>query len=310
MTREDYELARRVKRIALYVFAGLATLIVLFGSYYSVDETERAVVTRMGKMVRVSGPGGHFKMPFLESVTPISTKTECVEWAQSKNDKGEWLDGRLETYSYDRQAAHLAVKVCYRVKTDPGSVGTIYSQFKGTDGADSALIRPYTAVALKEVFGRYNAQRVIENRNEFNAQGERQLREEVARANGGGAVTVDTVAVQDIAFSPAYVKAVEDRMTAEVAVAKEAQNLEREKTLAAIAVVQKQAQADSNLALAKANAQAVLLQGEAEAKAIRLRGDALRDNPKLVELTWAEAWNGAFPTTMVPNGAVPFIGVK
>lgn len=312
MTREDYEaaLARKVKRIALGVLGAVVGLVLIFGSYYSVDEGERAVVTRMGKLVRITSPGGHFKMPLFESVTAISTRTECVEWSRFTDDKGAARDARLETYSFDRQAAHLAVKVCYRVKTDPASVSAIYSQFKGTDGYDTAVVIPRTQVAVKEVFGRFNAVRVIENRNDFNMQTEAQLRREIAEANAGDSIIVDIVAVQDIAFSDAYVKAVEERMQAEVEVTKVAQNLERERKQAEIKVVQAKADADSQYAVAEAQARATRIKGDAEAAAIKARGDALRENPKLVELTWAENWNGVFPTTMVPNGAVPFIGVK
>lgn len=58
-----------------------------------------------------------------------------------------------------------------------------------------------------------------------------------------------------------------------------------------------QGEADSRLAIARA-----------EAEAIRIKGDALRDNPKLVELNAVEKWNGILPTMML-GGAVPFISV-
>ncbi len=50
--------------------------------------------------------------------------------------------------------------------------------------------------------------------------------------------------------------------------------------------------------------------GRAEAKAIQVRGQALAQNPGLVELVSAERWDGKLPSTMVPNAAVPFVSVK
>ena len=35
-----------------------------FSCFYSVDETEQAVVTRLGKYLKTTGPGLQFKMPF------------------------------------------------------------------------------------------------------------------------------------------------------------------------------------------------------------------------------------------------------
>ncbi|MDY8015799.1 prohibitin family protein, partial [Escherichia coli] len=48
----------------------------------------------------------------------------------------------------------------------------------------------------------------------------------------------------------------------------------------------------------------------AEAEAIRLRGEALRENPGLVALTTAERWDGKLPDTMIPGSTVPFISTK
>jgi regulator of protease activity HflC (stomatin/prohibitin superfamily) len=110
---------------------------------------------------------------------------------------------------------------------------------------------------------------------------------------------VESVQVENIDFSDAYEKSIEQRMLAEVEVQKVQQNAEREKVQAEIAVIQAKAQAD-----------AVKLQGDAEAHAINARGKALRDNPALIELVQAEKWDGKLPTTMVPGQTVPFINVK
>jgi regulator of protease activity HflC (stomatin/prohibitin superfamily) len=103
---------------------------------------------------------------------------------------------------------------------------------------------------------------------------------------------------------------VEQRMLAEVEVAKLQQNALREKVQAEITVTQAKAQAESVKAQAAAQADATRMKGEAEAAAIKAKGDALRQNPSLVELIKAERWNGALPQTMLPNSAVPFIDVK
>jgi hypothetical protein len=98
------------------------------------------------------------------------------------------------------------------------------------------------------------------------------------------------------------------------------QNLAREKVQADIKVTQAQAGADSMLAQARAQAEAtrvqatadaerIELRGNAEAKAIHARGQALSANPALVTLVQAERWDGKLPTTMVPGGAVPMLGL-
>ncbi|WJN64571.1 putative serine protease [Erwinia phage Pastis] len=70
--------------------------------------------------------------------------------------------------------------------------------------------------------------------------------------------------------------------------------------------------AEANMAReqAKGEADAVLTKAKAEADAIKLRGDALRQNPGVMELEAINKWNGQLPTTMVPGAAVPFVPVK
>lgn len=72
-------------------------------------------------------------------------------------------------------------------------------------------------------------------------------------------------------------------------------------------IVGAQADAQKKVAQAQGIAQALLINAEAEAKALKLRGDALRDNPGLVQLNAIEKWDGHLPN--VNGGAVPFISV-
>ena len=51
-----------------------------------------------------------------------------------------------------------------------------------------------------------------------------------------------------------------------------------------------------------AEAYRITVQAKAEADAIKLKGDALRNNKELVDLTIAEKWDGSVPQTVVASG--------
>jgi regulator of protease activity HflC (stomatin/prohibitin superfamily) len=267
-------------------FVGLAIAFVAFlifsGSWYTVDAGERAVVLRLGALKSVTGPGLHFKVPFVEDVRKIDVRVSRIEWAG---------DDAMESYSKDQQPAHLQLTISYRILADNDAVAALYSQYGGVENFKSAVIIPRTMEGIKTVFGQFNAVTVIQERAKFN-----QEVEAAVRALIKGPVAIEGVQIQDIAFSEAYEQSVEARMQAQVEVERFQQNKSREQLQADIRVIQ-----------AKADAQAVQLKGEAEAAAIRARGSALRDNPQLVGLTAAERWNGVLPTTMLPNSAVPFV---
>jgi len=196
-------------------------------------------------------------------------------------------------YSRDQQNASLQVSVNYRLASD--KVEQIYSEFGGQNGIVTRLLDRQVPEEVKNVFGKFNAVTAIQERARLGME----IQEAIQKAANNSMLIVESVQVENIDFSDAYEKSIEQRMLAEVEVQKVQQNAEREKVQAEIAVIQAQAQAD-----------AVKLQGDAEAHAINARGRALRDNPALIELVQAEKWDGKLPTTMVPGQTVPFINVK
>lgn len=300
-----------IKKALRYVGIGVAALLalsVLFGSFYTVNQGEMAVVIRFGAVVDVSNAGLHLKIPWITSVVRISTRTLTVTWEKSPDGK---TGTELASYSHDQQTANISAKITFRVRGDFDSIRAVYTGYHDEQTLIERVVIPRTMQAVKTTFGQYTAAGVIQNRSKFNADVDAAVRAAIEGGlEGKSLITVEALAIQNIDFSNAYEHAVEQRMQAEVEVAKVAQNLERERKTAEIVVVQAKAQAESNLAVARAKAEAIKITGDAEASAIRARAAALQSNPGLVQLTAAEKWNGVLPTTMLPGGAVPFLGVK
>lgn len=68
------------------------------------------------------------------------------------------------------------------------------------------------------------------------------------------------------------------------------------------------AEADKAVEEARGVAESTLLKAKAEAEAIRIKGQALSENPRLVELSAVEKWDGKMPQ-FTGGGAVPFVTV-
>ncbi len=269
----------------------LAVLYVISSAYYTVAQGERGVITRFGAVTGTAEPGLGFKVPLITKVNPISVQTQIIK-----------LDNE-EAYSQDQQAAHLQLSINYSII--PAEASAVFAQFGSEENLQIRLIRPRVRQQLKNVFGHYTAATAISQRDKLNTE----VREAVQEAVKG-LVEVEGVQLEDLKFSKEYESAIEARMMAEVEVQRSTQRVANEKQLAQITVTQAQAKADSQLAVAKAEAEATRIRGEAEAAAIKARGDALKQNPDLVALTQAERWDGKLPTTMIPGGAVPMLGVK
>ena len=268
-----------VFRLGLGILAGLVVAYVLFTSWYQVDLGERAVVLRFGEIVGESGPGLHFKLPWVDTVSMITVQNQTKRYSS------------LEAYSRDQQPADLTVSVTY-VVADPSAV---YSQYGDLEGAVMRLIDPRLTAGVKTIFGQYDAVRAIQERaalnNDFDTA--------VTSAINDGPINIISVQIENIDFSDAYEQSVEQRMLAQVEIQKREQNLRTTEVEAQIARTK-----------AEGEAEATRLRGEAEASAIRARAEALRMNADLVQLQAVEKWDGKLPTTMVPSSAMPFINLQ
>jgi regulator of protease activity HflC (stomatin/prohibitin superfamily) len=268
-----------VFRLGLSVLVGVVIAYLIFGSWYQVDQGERAVVLRFGKLVGESDAGLHFKLPWVDSVHKITV--------QNQNKRYQ----NLEAYSRDQQPADLTVSVTYVVS----NASEVYAQYGDLEAAVLRLIDPRLTAGIKTIFGQYDAVRAIQERaalnNDFDAA--------VTSAITGAPINIISVQIENIDFSDAYEQSVEQRMLAQVEIQKREQNLRTTEVEAQIARTK-----------AEGEAEATRLRGEAEASAIKARAEALRMNADLVQLQAVEKWDGKLPTTMVPSSALPFINVQ
>ena len=268
----------------------LAVLIVIiFSTYFTIDQGERGVILHNGAIVGEAEPGLHFKLPIITSIEKISVQIQ--KEAFEKNSEG---DTRLQAYSRDQQPATIAMAVNYHV-TDASAV---YAQFGSLSNMKSRIINSRAYEQLKNVFGQFDAADAIQKRALLNAEVFAAIRSSVR-----GPVAIDSVQIEDITFSTQYEAAVEARMQAIV----KQQQAEADKQKR---IIDADASAYEVKAAADAKAHQIQVQGQAEAGAIKARGDALRDNPGLPTLVASEKWNGVLPTTMVPGNALPFLNLK
>ncbi len=67
------------------------------------------------------------------------------------------------------------------------------------------------------------------------------------------------------------------------------------------------AEADKEIESARGVAESRLIVAKAEADAIQIKGQALRQNPSVIELSAIEKWNGQLP--QITGDAIPFVNI-
>jgi regulator of protease activity HflC (stomatin/prohibitin superfamily) len=91
-----------IRGATIAAIGGIIVLILLLGSWYTIDQTERGVLLRNGAVIGTAQPGLGFKLPVMDSVQKVSVKTVTYTW------------DKMNSYSYDQQPADLKISVTLR----------------------------------------------------------------------------------------------------------------------------------------------------------------------------------------------------
>jgi prohibitin 2 len=176
------------------------------------------------------------------------------------------------TYSSDLQQVNVSLRVLYRIPE--ASVVRIYKEFAG-DPFDS-LISPRIQEALKEVTALQSAEQIVKKREEIKSKALASARDKI-----GDILFIEDLVIEDITLSKELEAAIESKMVQEQEAAKA--RFTQQKT---------QIEADT-----------AIIRAKGEAEAIRVRAEAIRDNPGLIQLQIVEKWDGKAPLVIGGSGS-------
>ena len=183
---------------------------------------------------------------------------------------------KAEAFSSDLQHINVKLQILFRIPES--SVLTVYQKYSGS--VFDTLITPRTQEALKEVTSSLTSEQIVKSREEVKQKTLALTREKI-----GTLLVIEDVVIEDIALSAQLQGAIEAKMVQEQETAK-------------AKFVQQKASID---------AETSIIQARGEAESIKIRGDALRQNPKVIEMKMVEKWDGRAPLVTGGNGGSSMI---
>jgi prohibitin 2 len=180
---------------------------------------------------------------------------------------------KAECYSSDLQQVVVDLRVLFRIPES--SVVKLYQQYYGQPF--ESLIAPRVQEAIKEAAAQQSAELIVKNREQIKT---RAL--DLARKKVGDLLVIEDIVIQDIALTGELERAIEQKMVQEQEAAK-------------AKFIQQRAQIEADTAVIKA---------KGEAESIRIRGQALKDNPAYVDLQIVDRWDGISPLIIGGGGNV------
>lgn len=276
------------------VLAG-SVLFVVSSSFYTVDPTDLAEVRRLGTVVSAQpvGPGLHFKLPLIDRVDRLRVSLDTLPI------------NNLTVYTVDNQSVGLGLTMTYRIPKS--AVFHLLYEVGGTGNVDiHTNIIPVVSDRALRVFAKRNTVKISAEREDIANEMKLSIAEKVREIFG---VEVVDLQISSIGYSPTFVASVEAAVKAKNDAIAAENNVNRIRYEGEQAKVRAEAQAVAAVTAAEAEKKVKVLQADADAYAIGARGDALKKNPALIEMTIAEKWDGKLPQQMVPGSAVPFLNL-
>lgn len=234
--------AKKVTAAVLMV-VGALSLIIVPGSIHQIDTGEIAVVKVWGEAKYTKTAGIHFDDWISKTYTNYDLKTQEISQ-------------HIAAYSLDAQTMECTINVQYRIQAD--NVIKINEKF-GSLAVLDERIHAIAEAQAKVVLSSESAMNIIENRGTLGERFEAALNEKIEMYY----IDILLCVVNNIDFSDAFEKTVEDKMIAE----QEKLKAQYEKDKAII-------QAEQELEVTKLAAQAKLAAAEGEADALKAIADA------------------------------------
>ena len=289
-----------------YVVSGILAIIFAFFVWkntYTIDEGERAVVTRLGTVTDTWNPGIHAKLPFIDSVHRYNVRVQKTTFGRLAGDKDSDVEN-LSAYSNDNQIIE-SYRISVNWSFDPDRIVEAYRMFKGGDNIFNTVVSPLVQQSSKTVFGQYTATTIVQERNKLDNQLDGLLKEQLAKYP----VRIISVQIENVDFSKTFEDMIEQTARKKQEVEKAKSELKMQEILTKTAIAKAEAENQAIKLQSDAKAYQITVEAKAEADAIKIKAEALRTNRELIDLTIAEKWDGKLPQTTLGN-SVPMLNLK
>lgn len=245
-------------------------LVLLFGTFFTVSEGQKALVTTFGRASdHIYGAGIHVKLPIIQHVKRFDVKTIRADY-------------KTQTYTKDIQTATIIVSYSYNLIAN--DIVATYKEY-GNDWQERILY-PNLEQAVKAEVGMWNADTMVANRDKVAENILKSLQDRMITHSYP--VTISNFQMINIDYSKQFEQAIEKKVIAEQAALEEANRT-------------KQVEQTSKQKVVAA---------KAEAESMRIRANALAQNPKLVSYEAVQKWDGHLPQIMAGNGSTPILDLR
>ncbi len=277
VSQSDFDLSR------LLPIAGiaLALLLLLPRCLLVVQPGNEAVIFNrlFGTEMTPRGPGIHLLLPVLQFPTLYDVRTQTYSMASQSEDRGSRSNDSLTALTADGQRVELDISVRYRLA--PQQVPQLH-QSVGPDFL-AKIIRPASQALVRNVIARYSAIGVYsEQRGEI----QEAIKRELGDLMSSEGIVLQSLLLRNVEFSNEFQSAIEAKQIAEQEKQREVFRVEQAELIK----------------------ERMIVKAEGEAQSIELKGQAVRENPDVIQLEYVQNLPEAVKTIVSNKSTILNLG--
>lgn len=317
----NFQKVKGVKKFALTIIAVIFTLVAINGSFYINSEYNQGVVTHLGEYHSSTGPGIHFKIPFVQSVHKADTRTREFQ--------------AMEQIVATSSGETITLDIVINHRIDPANVHRLFKEFGSDFDYEGRILSNLTIDRIKGKIGNYSIEDFIPNRSKIRRESLIIIQDEMKKYG----IDIADVQFPNYALDPRFKERLRMVSDARAQASASEQRLRKQQFETETEIEKTRAQTESEVLKANASAHRIKVESEQRAESIRRTGAAQADAIRaegmakaeamkeqlqalnerggmaLIELTRAEAtknWDGVYNPSIVmgsggEGGNVPFL---
>lgn len=276
---------KTIGKIIIGVVIFIVAIILLVNGIVIVQAGNVKVLTQFGRTVGVVfEPGIHLKIPFVQNTVNYSTRQVTYETSDFPDQSdANYPDFAVDTTSSDGQ--QIQVKYTIRFAIDGKQAEWILNNIGTMEELVAKVVKAEARSLSRNIPKKYTAAQLY-SEQVFDVQAEiGNTLEPIFNENG---IVLDEFLLRKIDFTEQYFNVLEEKQIAEERIVVEQNVLEQEK-------IKKE--------------QAIIM-AEAEAEQIKIRGEALKQFPQIIQLEFIQKLSPNIAWGILPEGIVPLVDLS
>lgn len=268
------------------IIAAIAVIVVfiILDGLVSVPAGHVGVIFDQGRGVLENelDEGLHLKIPFWQQATIMDSRTQEYTMSIAQGEGWKADDDSIESRSKDGQVVWVDATILFHI--DKTEADDIKRELGTAEDYYAKIIRPRAREVIRAVVAKYNALDLV---SEKRPDVVKDMNDSLKAGYKNHNIILEEVVLRNVTYSVDFANAIEEKEVAR----------------------QKIKTAEYQKEQAEQLKEKVIIEAQADAESIRLKGEALRSNPEVIQLEFVNKLGPNVTWGILPDSVMPLLSV-